>query len=179
MADSAARIATVDALSFAIDGVAGERLPAVLEPGRLVDQEPGGLELGDHVDQEELDRLEVRDRAAELTSLLRVLHRGVERGLGDAERHGPDRDPAAVEGHHELLEAATLRAEHVFLGKLQVVEDQLHRIAAAMPQLLFRRPHGEARRPLLHDEGVIPFTPIPGVVTAVTNRRAADRPFVM
>ena len=70
--------------------VPGERLSPVFEPGGLVDEEPRRLQLRDDVGEEELDRLEVGDRPAELTALARVLHGGVERGLRDPERHRPN-----------------------------------------------------------------------------------------
>src|SRR5262249_42780480 len=49
-----------------------ERLSRVLEPGGAVDELPARVDLGRHVGQLELDRLEARDRPPELVPLLGV-----------------------------------------------------------------------------------------------------------
>src|SRR5262245_507697 len=83
-----------------------ERLPGVLQPRGAVDELPPGVDLRRHVGELELDRLEVRDRLPELSPLLRIGDRQVVRALREADAHGCDRDPAAVEDVEELPEAS-------------------------------------------------------------------------
>ena len=84
-------------------GLARERPALVLQPRRLVDERAPGLDLGRHVRELELDRLERRDRLAELLALLRVREREVVGALREADAHRGDRDPPAVEDLEELL----------------------------------------------------------------------------
>src|SRR5262245_52028454 len=69
----------------------------LLQPGGPVDERPPGLDLGGHVRELELHRLELRDRLAELLALLRVGEREVVRTLREADAHGSNGDPPAVE----------------------------------------------------------------------------------
>ena len=64
------------------------------------------LDLGRHVGELELHRLELRDRPAELLPLLRVGEGQVVGALREPDAHGGDRDAAAVEDLEELVEAA-------------------------------------------------------------------------
>src|SRR5579864_401925 len=88
-----------------------EILALILEPRGAVDELAAGLDLGRHVGERELHRLEARDRPAELLALLRVGAREVVRALREADAHRRDRDAAAVEDLHELVEALAARAE--------------------------------------------------------------------
>src|ERR1035437_6071194 len=67
------------------------RAALVLQPAGAVCQEPRRLDLGGHVAEEILDRLELRDRLAELPPLLRVTERALEGALGHAEGERRDR----------------------------------------------------------------------------------------
>ena len=157
----------------------GERQPAVLEPGRLIDQKPRRLDPRGHVREQELDRLELRDRLSELSPLARVLDRGVEGGLRDTDRHGPDRDAPSVQGLHELLESLPLLAvllEEILLGQLHVLEEELDRVAGAVTQLLLPRPRAESRGALLDDEGGDPVHADAGRRDRGEDRGAAHRP---
>src|SRR5688500_19108831 len=73
------------------------RVAGLLEARGAPDERAGGLDLGLHVGQLVLDRLEAGDRAAERVALLGVGGRELERGLGDADRLGGDADAPAVE----------------------------------------------------------------------------------
>src|SRR5882672_2935032 len=154
-----------------------EGQPTVFQPGCLVDQQPRRLDPGRHVREQELDRLEFRDRLSELPALARVLDRGVEGGLCDPDRHRADGDPPPIQGLHELLEALPFLAvllEEVFLGQLHVIEKKLDRVAGAMSQLLLARPRAESGGPLLDDEGGDPLHPDARRRDGGEDGRAAD-----
>ena len=87
----------------------------------------------------ELDRLEARDRLAELLALLRVGECEVVGALREPDAHRGDRDPAAVEDLEELLEALAARAEQVSLGHGAVAERELARVGGLPAELLHRR----------------------------------------
>ena len=112
------------------------RLPWSSSDGRLPDQQPGGLDLGRHVGDHELDRLVHRDRDAELDPLLRVLGGELERGAGDAGGHRGDAGAGAVEGHHRELEAVVLLAEQVAGRNLGLVEGDRRRVGGAQAHLV-------------------------------------------
>src|SRR5205814_4660021 len=59
----------------------GMRKPVLPEPRRPVREEPRRVDLGGHVGELVLDRLELRDRTSERVPLLGVLARDVVRGL--------------------------------------------------------------------------------------------------
>src|SRR5436305_14645532 len=108
-----------------LGGFEGVALLVLLGPRRLPGEQAGGVELGRHVREVELDRLEVGEMGAELLALLRVGQRLLEGPLGDADRLGGDADAAAVEGGHGDLEAVSLLAETVAGRDAQVLEGQL------------------------------------------------------
>src|SRR3954447_13801781 len=87
----------------------------ILEPRRLVREQPGRLDLRREVGELRLDRLEARDRLPERAALLRVRQRLVERPLRQADAHGRDSDASTVKRLQELLEASPARAEQVLL----------------------------------------------------------------
>mmetsp|Transcript_36712 Transcript_36712/g.74093 ORF Transcript_36712/g.74093 Transcript_36712/m.74093 type:complete len:231 (-) Transcript_36712:486-1178(-) len=99
-------------------------LPAVLELSSTPREEAGGLDLGCHVSELELDRLQARDRRAERLPLVRVRCGGVEGGLRDAERLRCDPDAAPVQRLHRDLESLPLLAEEGVLGDLAAFEHQ-------------------------------------------------------
>src|SRR6266571_3170564 len=86
-----------------LSGGEAERPALVLEPRGAVDELPPGLDLRRHVGELELDRLEARDRPAELVPLLRVGGGEVVRTLRQPDAHRGDRDAAAVEDLEELV----------------------------------------------------------------------------
>src|SRR5439155_19024101 len=81
-----------------------ERPALVLQPRRTVDERTTRLDLGCHVREPELDRLERGDRLPELLPLPRIFEREVVCALRAAGAHRGDRDPSAVESLEELLE---------------------------------------------------------------------------
>ena len=120
-------------------GLLGKRPSAVLQPRGLVYQSAGGLDLGRHVGQLELHRLEAADGAAELLALLGVAETQLERALCHAEPQRGDADAAAIQDLEELLEAVAARAEQVFLSHPAAVERQLTGIGRSPAHLLERR----------------------------------------
>src|SRR5204863_6847109 len=101
-------------------GLLRERAAGVLQPRGLVDERPSGLDLGGHVREPELERLEAADRLPELLSLARVREGEVVRALRQPDAHRSDRDPAAVQDLEELPESGAPRAEPVALRNLAV-----------------------------------------------------------
>src|SRR5437899_2498297 len=99
-----------------------ERATLILEPRRAVDECAARFDLRRHVGELELHRLELRDRLAELLSLLRVREREVVRTLCEADSHRRNGDAAAVEDLEELVEAVATLAEQVLLGHGAVLE---------------------------------------------------------
>src|SRR5688572_31693480 len=104
---------------------ARERPPLILQPRRLVDERAARLDLGCHVGERELDGLELRDRLAELLTLLRVRVREVVRPLREADAHRRDRDATPVEDLEELLEACAARPQQIALRHGDVLEREL------------------------------------------------------
>jgi hypothetical protein len=119
------RAAVSDAKSFACAAASPKSRPPIAQPGRAVDETAGGVDLCRHVGDHEGDPFERPDRPAELLAALDVGARGVEGHLGEPDRHGPDRDPAAVEHSKEEVEAPTLRFEKVLRWNANGVEDEL------------------------------------------------------
>src|ERR1035438_5907270 len=67
-------------------------------------QEHGRVDLGGHVGQLPLDRLEIADRLAKLLALLRILQGRLVRALRHAQRQRGDRNAAAVKHTHGVGE---------------------------------------------------------------------------
>ena len=103
-------------MSFAWAAVSVKLRPASFSQRGLVDEQPRRLDLGRHVGELGLDRLELRDRLAERAALLGVGERLVERALGEPDAHRGHADAADVEDVQELLEAGAARAEQVLLA---------------------------------------------------------------
>src|SRR5664279_2867888 len=116
-----------------------ERLALVLQPRGAVDELAPCFDLGRHVRELELDGLELRDRPAELLSLLRVRERKVVRALGEPDAHRRDGDTAAVDDLHELLEALAALTQQIGLGHAAVLEQQLSCVGRVPAELAHRR----------------------------------------
>src|SRR6185369_2626850 len=112
-------------------GLHGVLLARVAQRGRPPGQEARGIHLGGHVRDLELDGLEVRDGVAELAAVRGVAVRGLERGLGDAQREGGDPDAPAVQDAQGVDEPVALLAQQVRGGDAAVLEDQLRRVRRA------------------------------------------------
>src|SRR4051812_29757329 len=135
-------VAAVDAealLDALLAGLRGDQLghaglqigthAGVLHPRRLTGDEAGGLDLGRHVGELELDRLVLGYRLAERLALLAVAQGELEGALGDADAAGGDVDAADLQGVHHLHEAladsSLLPAEHPLGWTAVAVVDEL------------------------------------------------------
>src|SRR5690606_10956829 len=130
-----------------------ERLAGVLEPGRVVDEEPCGLEFRPHLGELELDALELGDRLAELFALLDVAERVVKGALREADHLRADGDPALVQRFDRDLVSLSDLAEDVLLGDDAVVHDQLGRRGGADPEFVLLLPDAEPGEIPLDEEG--------------------------
>src|SRR4051812_19054019 len=100
-----------------------------------------------------LHSLKLRDRFAELPSLLRVADRVIQSALRETDHLGADADPAFVQRlDGDLVSLADL-AEHVRGGYAAVFEDELARAARTNPELVLLLAHREPRERSLDDEG--------------------------
>ena len=84
------------------------RATFLLEPRGPIREQTCGVDLGSHVGELPLNRLEVTDPAPELLALLRVGARHIERGLRDPQGLRGDADAPAVERRHRYAEPAPL-----------------------------------------------------------------------
>ena len=118
-----------------------------------MNEEPGAVHGDRHVGQHELDALEGADRLTELLALLRVPHRGVERGLADAHRLGADRGARAVENPKRDLVALAFFSQAILDRHLTVGEMERGGGRAADPELALELADGEAWEGRLHEKG--------------------------
>src|SRR5829696_4596734 len=96
---------------------------AVVEhPSGLPGEQAGGLDLGRHVRDEEVDALVHRDRDVEGDALLGVLHRVLEGRLSHPDGARRRARPGEIERLHRDLEAVALLAEPVGDGDDDVCE---------------------------------------------------------
>ena len=95
-------------------GLAGQHPVGVLvgEGGDPAGHQAGRLEVGRHVGDAVLERLEGADRAAELLALLDVDDQVVEDALGDAEHRRGEDQALDVEAGHQLRPGLVDLAEH-------------------------------------------------------------------
>src|ERR1700722_9772187 len=133
-------------------GGASERPALILLPGGPVDEQPGGFDLGGHVDELRLHRLGACDRAAELAPLERVGLGKVVAALRQTDAHRSDGDPAAVEDLEELVEPLAPRAQQVALGHAHPLERELAGVGRAPAELVHRLRDHVPRRAVLDDQ---------------------------
>mmetsp|Transcript_21033 Transcript_21033/g.81292 ORF Transcript_21033/g.81292 Transcript_21033/m.81292 type:complete len:205 (-) Transcript_21033:4250-4864(-) len=81
-----------------------------------------GNQLGSHVRQAELQRLQTGQRLAELLALVQVTPRGVKRALRAANGAGRNVDASAVQPLHRNAEALAFLAQQAFGADANVVE---------------------------------------------------------
>ena len=129
-----------------------ERPALVLEPRRPVGERPPGLDLGGHVGQLELNRLETSDRPAELPPLLRVRERELVGAARQPEGECRDRDPSAVEDLEELPEALAPGTQQVILRNGAVRKRQDAGVRGVPAELSHRRRDLVAGRAVRDDE---------------------------
>ena len=120
---------------------------------RAPDQESRGIELGRHVGELELSRLEVGQRLAELLALHDIARRRLQAGTRAAQRAGADVDAPSVETHHRDLEAVPLGAEPVGDRHLAILEDHRGRRLAVPAELVLLLAERQAGRPRLDHQG--------------------------
>ena len=90
---------------------------------------------------------------SELLPIFHVLGRRGEGASRDADHLRPDADAAAVERVDRDLVSLTHRAEHVGLGHLDTIENQLGRARCADPELVLFLAHREPWKASFDDEG--------------------------
>ena len=106
-----------------------------------------------HVDQLVLDRLELRDGAAELLALFGIAQRGVVSALRHADRERGDGDAAAIEHPQAVDEAfAGFARAAARAAARQSVKITSPVALARMPSLFSFLPSAETRRVLFDDE---------------------------
>ncbi len=134
----------------------------VLQTGGIVDHQASGLDFGGHLGHLELDTLEVADGATELLPLLDVLHRMVQRTLGQAHHLGPDTDSALVEG----FDGDLVSLAHLARGRSPGAPGHSRRINsvvedARMPSLSSFFPTVNPSIPFSTMKAVMPLYPAP------------------
>ena len=121
--------------------------------GGAVGQQARGIDIHRHIHQLVLDRLEFRDRPAELLAQFGVLQRRVVSALRHADGKRGDRDAAAIQNPQAVDEAFVQLAEQSALaGKPAVLENHFAGGAGAQAQLVFLLAGAETGRVLLEDE---------------------------
>ena len=131
----------------------GGRIAGVERGGGAAHHQPRGLQLGGHVGELELQRLEILQRPTELAALGEVGLGGFQRQAGAAEGTGGDVEPAAVEPHHGDAEPLALFADPIGRADPDIVEMDHGRRLTAPAHLALLRSEAEARRILLHHQG--------------------------
>src|SRR3954470_1922829 len=112
------------------------RLAALLQLGDTVDEQPSRVELGRHVRELELDRLELADPLPELAPLECIRACRVEGGLCDPECLRGDPDAAAVERAHRDGEALPLLVQQAVTAHACALDDEVDGRRGMQPELL-------------------------------------------
>ena len=84
---------------------------------RAIGEQPRRLEIGRGIDQLPAHALVIEHRLAEGLALLRVAHRGLQRGLQHAAAHGGDVGARAVDAGQRRLEGLARRMQHRLVGR--------------------------------------------------------------
>src|SRR5438094_7564310 len=101
----------------------------LVQAGRIPSHEVRRDEPCMRIRQGELDPLVAPDRSADADASLRVFHGPFDEPAGVPDALGGDQDPLRIEDVEEGLEALALRADPVAGGDLDVVQEQLVRLA--------------------------------------------------
>ena len=140
-----------------------------VERGRgAPEQRARGFELGRHVGEAELQRLELVEAFAERLALLHVGERLFERRLRAAERTGADVEPAAVEAGHRDLEADAFFAKPVCGRHAAILENHGAGRLRVPAHLALVRAELEAGGPAFDHERRNPFraaSPVRAITT--------------
>src|SRR5690606_31067422 len=133
-------------------GLPRARQARLEQPRGMQVELPRDGHLRGHLREPERHRLQFEDRLAVGAALLRIAHRRVERGLGDADRLRRDRDASVGEAGHRDPVAAARFAQDVGGGHPHFVETDLGRVRGALPHLLLDARDLEAGAPGIDDE---------------------------
>src|SRR5665213_645737 len=130
----------------------GFGIVALKRTGGAMHHEPRRVELGRHVGEAELERLELGERLAELLALDEMALRRFEAGARAAERAGADVDAAAIEPHHRDLEAHAFAAQQIGSMHAAILEDHHGGRLAVPAELLLLLAEGQALAALLDQD---------------------------
>jgi hypothetical protein len=132
--------AVVAAEDFGHSGFPREAHPLAAHGGGAPGEPLPGFDLGRHLGQHELDRLQIGERFAELDAAQSVSARGIESGAGEAERNRSDIDAGHVEAGHGDLEPLSLLAKQVLARNPHALEGHSAERVAELAELPFGRP---------------------------------------
>ncbi len=116
------------------------------QPGGVVEQTAGGLDLGGSIGKHPLNGLELRDGLAEGLSFFGIRQSVLERGLGQPERKGADAEAPAIEGGKRLVQALTFGADQIGRGDAHIFIGDRMGGRAMQSHLLFGRGDRQAGR---------------------------------
>src|SRR5260221_3744670 len=116
-------------------------LALLLEPGRAIREQPRGVDLGRHVGELELDRVEVADPLPELVSLERIRTRSLVRRARDPDHLGRDADASAIERRYRHGEALALVVQKPIAADERAIDLQVGRGRRVEPELLLLTGH--------------------------------------
>src|SRR2546425_6044560 len=139
------------------------RMGRVLEAGRVIDHQAGGLELRPRLGKLELDGLEIRDRFAELLALLSVLEGRIEGAAGHTDHLRADADAAGIEGLNGYLVADADVTDEIRGRHLAMIENQFGRRGRADAKLVLSLADAESLESALDREGRNPLVPLRAV----------------
>ena len=120
-------------------GLLAARRALVVQRRGLADHQFRGFELGERLGQRKLDALILADRPAEDLPFPGVLDGLFHRPFPHPDALGRDQDAFGVDPVQNVVEAAALFADEVFLGDVQVVDEQhvgIDRLAPEFVQFL-------------------------------------------
>ncbi len=96
----------------------------------------GGVEVGVHVGDLALDKLEVADGFAELLAVMNIGQHRIHTGLHDAQRSAGEHHAFIVQATHQHLHAAVFRAQNIRRRHLAILEHQFTGVGTAHAQFV-------------------------------------------
>ena len=152
------------------------RLP--LEPGRPVDHQAGGLDVGGHLGDHPLDGLELGDGPVELHALFGISHRFLEGPLRQATAMAAMASRPAFSVVRNCLKPS-FSLPSKFSAGMRQSSKKFGSQRSLQPHLLFVASRKEARRPFFDNERRDPRVPLSASVLAATTTTSASEPLVM
>src|SRR5262249_19368388 len=115
--------------------LSGDLAAPVLQPGRMIGQEPGRLDIGRHVSHSRLHLLEIADALTKLATLSGKVDTGIQAGL--AHPHSTRRSSKApgIEGRHRYLETGALLTQKTGFRQAALSENQMGMVGGMVAQL--------------------------------------------